>query len=214
VQPQVAIRQAISAECAMIRSAMKSLVRGILCLVGACGLSPLSVGCASESGANVQGGRAGTGGTGAIEGDTPCLRACSNFARFCGDPTCFAVCAAIEATYDEPLCSSEAKAHFDCIATLQASDFDCGIDAGDVLDKSIEALMTRNRTDKCDAQYTAFSQCRLTGGADCEPEPVFDDSCAITDSTHPHFQFCKIDVPMPANCVAYSSASAGWYCCE
>lgn len=195
---------------------MKSLARGTLLL--ACAMAPLVVACngESDSGTHSVGGRSGSSGTDAIVGETPCLRACSNFARFCGDPFCSAVCAGIEAVYDEPLCATEAKAQFDCITTLQAADFDCGLDAGELSGKAVEALMSRSQTGKCAAQFTEHAQCRRTGGADCAPEPAFDESCSIADDVHTHFQYCKVDVPMPAGCVPYTSAAAsvGWYCCE
>ncbi len=196
---------------------MKSLGREVFTFMCACIVISALFDCGGDSGSGaVRIDTASTGGTGAITGDTPCLRACANFARFCGDPLCSAVCAGVEAVYDEPLCASEAKAQFDCIATLPASDFDCGVDAGDLVEPAVAALMSGGRTHTCDAAFSAYGQCRRTHGADCAPEPTFDESCAVTDDVHTHFEFCKVDVAMPANCVPYTSAAAlsGWYCCE
>lgn len=143
--------------------------------------------------------------------DTPCLRACANFEHSCGNADCTNDCDAIELAYQAARCPVESKAHFDCVASLSSDDFDC---ANGSTSSAIDEIMSETRLAKCSAEYEAFAICSKTKGEDCAPEPTFDASCGALDSGHPHFRYCKLDVPSPTDCVAYSSELAGWYCCK
>ena len=188
---------------------MNRWTRWTLLVVTALATGSFAVNCGGNSSSS----SGATGGSSGITGNTPCLRACSNFQRFCGDPGCSSLCSALEAAYDVPLCPDESKSYLDCVASLQAADFACGADGGDASRSAQDALTGGARSSKCESPYAAFMQCNLTQGADCALQPALDESCAVVDGVHPHFQYCKLDVPQPANCVDYSTFTKGLYCC-
>lgn len=165
------------------------------------------------------GGRTSTGGSSGLEIDAgdpvtlSCLKACNNYSRYCGDSSCSIVCSVTASTYDFAHCPKEAQTYFDCVAQQTNAGLSCAPDAGSTMSGVIDALVGTTAPKACKTSFNALFLCNSTKGADCAPETALDESCAVTDSVHPHFLICKADVVAPANCVPYSSLSTGWYCC-
>ncbi|WP_437548777.1 hypothetical protein WME97_01140 [Sorangium sp. So ce367] len=128
-----------------------------------------------------------------------CEAACDVFSAGCAPESCSIACFVAVDQYPTEACFAEFDAYHACLAAQEPAQLACGADEN----------FFAPWAPACRPEWTAYSQCRRTGGADCAVVAKDVESCTYFGDP-PDWATCKIGKEPPPGCVPLTSLD---YCC-